>query len=418
MDFKIKDTCRLCNSSNLEEFFHLCQTPLANEFLSDPVLSLNQDKFDLDLMVCVECGHIQLSIVVDPNRLFRNYVYVSGTSSSFVDHFDKYASTVIDDVGLVPNDLVVDIGSNDGTLLSFFKKDGMRVVGVDPAISIAQNATNSGIDTIPEFFNEKVVENIIETYGHASLVCANNVFAHSDDLRDIAINVSRLLDDNGIFVFEVQYFPPMCRDILFDMIYHEHVSYHHVGPLIPFFDSIGMRLYDVKEVSTHGGSIRCFVDKKRVDIKPSVSTLCGQELALGLKVPGISSFKLDSPIKNMKSRLHKLKNKINDRLNYCKESDLGVAGFGAPAKATTLMHYFDIGNDLIKYTVDDNILKQGLYLPGKGIPIVPFNYMKNNNPACLFILAWNFAESIMDRCRNDGYDEHFMVPLPYYKETK
>lgn len=419
MSFIYKHTCRLCNSSELDEVLCLCPTPLANEFLSDPILSLNQDKYDLNLMMCKSCGHVQLSIVVSPDRLFRNYVYVSGTSPKFVKHFEDYAISLITDVNLEPNDLVVDIGSNDGTFLSFFKKEKMRTVGVDPAFDIADNATRSGIKTIPDFFNEKVVNDIINEYGNASLVTANNVFAHADDLTDIASNIHKLLSDDGVFVFEVQYFPRMCEDMLFDMIYHEHVSYHHVGPLINFFASIGMSLYDVKEVPTHGGSIRCFVDKGIRMVRPSVSILCGRELALGLTVPGILNTKLDDPLKTMGDRLSSLKTKIKKRLDYYKDWDSDIAGFGAPAKATTLMHYFDIDNSYIKYVIDDNPLKQNLYIPGRGIPIVPFSHLGKNSPVCLFILAWNFSESIIDKCkdyRNSG--GRFMVPLPNYLEIK
>ena len=261
-------TCRLCQSKNLQFLFALKPTPPANEFLPAPPIDGAQDHFPLDVYQCGNCGHVQLIHCVDPERLFRNYVYVSGTSQVFVKHFEEYAAEVIRYVPLVPGDRVLDCGSNDGTLLSFFQKAGMEVLGIDPARKIAEEATRRGIPTWPEFFDQrarKLTTHPAKEFGTAQVVTANNMFAHADGLPDILDGMASLLDPKGIFVFEVSYLLDVIERNLFDTIYHEHLSYHSVKPLVSFMQRHGLKLVRVlADGSTASGEVRFAVMPARL----------------------------------------------------------------------------------------------------------------------------------------------------------
>lgn len=402
--------CRLCGSRNLQLLFSLGSTPLANEFVSIEDISRQQRLFPLDVHICNNCGHVQLLHVVDPEILFRNYVYVSSTSPVFVEHFRRYSEDMLDLTGIPQGSLIVEIGSNDGTMLRFFKDAGMRVLGVDPARAIAAEATKSDIPTLPEFFDFTLAQRIRREHGAAFLVVANNVFAHADDLHTIVDGVAHLLDSNGIFVFEVSYLLDVFEKTLFDTIYHEHLSYHTVKPLVGLFDRHSMELVDVIRVDTHGGSLRGIVKLKGGNLprKASVEELIALEASLGLH-DADAYFKLFNDIQRLKADLWGLL----DRLHA---EGKKIVGFGAAAKATTLMFHFGIGPDIINCIIDDSPLKQGLYSPGHHIPIVPSYYLydESHRPDYALILAWNFAESIMAKHQAfmDG-GGHFIVPLPY-----
>lgn len=411
MGSHLRKDCRLCGGSPLDQVLELTPTPPANEFLKSPSDSICQSRFPLGLWRCPSCEHVQLPMIVDPQRLFRNYVYVSGTSPVFVQHFREYADEVISEFKMSPGHLVVDVGSNDGTLLRFFKDAGMRVFGIDPARDIAKRATDSGIETLPAFLTDSSSEYVVRTHGRASVVTANNVFAHADDLRSVAMNVKRMLHPFGVFVFEVQYLMDMCDKTLFDMVYHEHLSYHHVTPLIPFFESIGMRLLGVKRIPTHGGSIRCYVDLCGRPVCPSVAACVKDEAASGF------SSRESNPVIGMGDHIAMLRDELISRLKSIKAEGKRIAAYGAPAKATTLTHHFGIGRDVVEYVVDDNPLKHGTCLPGNGIPVVPSSRLDEDPPDFLLVLAWNFADSIVNKC--SSFKERggrFIIPLPEYRE--
>ena len=238
-----RETCRLCGSRDVTLVFGLEPTPPANAFVSESELDREQERFPLDVFFCESCGHVQLLDVVDPRVLFENYVYVSGTSPVFVKHFEDYAADVVARFAPPQDKLVLDIGSNDGTLLSFFKAAGYPVLGVDPAKDIAASATAKGIETKADFFSPAFAQAVRAERGPAAVITANNVFAHIDDLGGVADGVRTLLADDGVFVFEVSYLVDVFEKTLFDTIYHEHLAYHSVRPLIPFFDAaLGMEL--------------------------------------------------------------------------------------------------------------------------------------------------------------------------------
>lgn len=387
--------------------FSLTPTPPANAFVAGDQLDQVQPVYPLDLFFCEGCSHLQLLDVVDPAELFRNYVYVSGTSASFVKHFENYAQFSVDRFALSESNLVVDIGSNDGTLLKKFEQKGVNVLGIDPAHAIAEAATKDGIETWPEFFDQKVADRIRKEKGPASLITANNVFAHADDLSGITDSIRSLLTPEGVFMFEVSYLGDVFEKTLFDTIYHEHVAYHSVIPLVNFFSAKGMDFFAAKRIDSHGGSLRGMVQLSggphKVD--GSITELVDYEKQL----------KLDKPITwtGYAQKIDALRDELVDLVTGLKNSGKKIAGFGAPAKATTLMYHFDIGPDIIDFIADDSPLKQGLYSPGLHIPVLAGDAIYETQPDYLVLLAWNFAPQIMANHQEylDG-GGHFIVPLP------
>lgn len=400
MDYNIRHDCRLCSHEKFSHVINLGPTPIANELFSDSYTSLNQEKFPLYLVQCNKCGHVQLPVAINPERLFRNYMYVSGTSHVFVKHFISYAETLASKFRIGYGSTVIDIGSNDGTFLKCLHDIGASVIGVDPAYDIAKKATRDGLMTLPEFFSSRLATMMLENSGKVSAITANNVFAHINDLHDFVTGVKILLKPDGMFIFEVSYLVDVLKNMLFDTIYHEHLSYHTVSPLIPFFESQGMRLFDVDFIDTHGGSIRCYVDFGTRPVTKNVEIAKTLELELDFQKFAI--------------RIANLKEQLLAWINKVRASDKIIIGYGAPAKATTLVNRFDLTHDQISCIVEDNQIKQGKYLPGTTIPIISPVGISSYNPDYMLILAWNFAESIIEK--NKSFSGKFIIPIPEFKE--
>lgn len=400
-------TCRLCDSGDLSLVLSLTPTPPANAFVTVDALDTLQECFPLDLHLCGACGHLQLLHVLDPSLLFADYVYVSGTSPSFVAHFEEYAASIMETYQPPPGALVVDIGSNDGTLLRFFQQAGMAVQGVDPARDIARAASEAGIETLNAFFDAVLAAQIREEKGAAAVVTANNVFAHIDDLAGVVAGVRALLDEGGVFVFEVSYLADVLEKTLFDTIYHEHLSYHAVAPLVSFFSHHGMELIAAERVDTHGGSLRGVAQlaSGAGEVAESVAACLELEERLGLGRA--------ETFHDFAERIDALKISLHDLLSGLKAEGQSIAGYGAPAKATTLMYHFGLGPDIIDFIVDDSPLKQGLYSPGLHVPVLPSGAITEQGPDYLLILAWNFAQPIM--ANNSAFHEaegRFIIPVP------
>lgn len=402
-----RDTCRLCGSSDLVAVLSLEPTPPANAFVAPEDAGAEQQRFPLDVHLCRGCSHLQLLDVVDPGVLFEDYVYVSGTSPVFVKHFEDYAEALCGRFRVPPGGLVVDIGSNDGTLLAAFKERGMTVLGVDPARHIATAASARGIETVCGFFTPELARSLAAERGAAAVVTANNVFAHADDLAGMVEGVRALLAPDGVFVFEVSYLVDVYQGTLFDTIYHEHLDYHSVKPLRAFFAGHGMELFAARRVATHGGSLRGFVQPLggRWPGDGSIDELVALEERLGLdRAETFHAFG---------RRIQALGKALKDKVSAIRSEGGTIAGFGAPAKATTLMYQFGIGPETIDFIVDDSPLKQGLLTPGHHIEVLPAEALYERRPDYLIVLAWNFAGPIMDK--HASYQRQggrFIVPLP------
>jgi len=400
-------SCRICKNKRLKSTFSLGLTPLANSFLKKEHLDLPEPFFPLEVNYCSRCGQLQLGHVVAPDLLFKNYVYVSSTSPVFVAHFEDYAREVFKRFRLGKKSLVVDIGSNDGILLAPFKKLGTKVLGVDPAVDIARKATKQGIKTLPHYFAPELAKKIVKTHGKADVITANNVFAHVHDLDELIHSVKVILKKNGVLVIEVPYLLDFLQKNLFDTIYHEHLSYFSLKPLTIFFARHAMRVFDVQKVAAHGGSIRVFVKGRgaKHKVQPKVKKMLKEEEKMG-----IHSAKT---FLEFAKNVQKNKAKLVRMLNRLKTQGKTIVGYGAPAKGNTLLNYFGIGKDILDYIVDDSPLKQGLYAPGTHIRVVSSKEIEKTNPDYILILAWNYAEPIMEKLSNFGKSGGgFILPAP------
>ena len=406
--------CALCDvpQASLTQVMQLAATPPANEFVGPDEVAKPQELIPLSLLLCDRCGHLQLAEIVDPRRLFSHYVYVSGTSPVFVEHFARFARDLVGRFGLGANAFVVDVGSNDGTLLKQFQALGVKnVLGIDPGVEIVQAAVAAGVPTREGFFTEALAEELRATRGPASLLCANNVFAHAEDLKGFARGVKALLADEGVFVFEVSYLVDVIENLLFDTIYHEHLAYHALRPLVGFFERLGLRLFDAERVGTHGGSVRCFVcpaGARHTDSE-RLAGLLKQEEALGLFSPALYA--------GFKQRILELGRALRERVREIRAEGQHIAGYGAPAKLTTLMYEFGLDGDSIDFIVDDSPWKQGRFTPGTHIPVLPSSALLDRRPGWCVVFAWNFADSIVKK--NQQYlaaGGRFIVPLPRLQE--
>ncbi|HXA46506.1 MAG TPA: class I SAM-dependent methyltransferase, partial [Burkholderiaceae bacterium] len=268
-----RSDCRLCGSTDFELVLPIRPSAIGDAFVPADALSEVQDLYPLATYLCLGCGHLQNLDIVDPEVLFRNYSYRTSSSTGLVSHFQQYAHSVIQGLNIPAGSLVVEIGSNDGSLLKAYKALGMQVQGVDPAQSIAAAASAEGVPTIADFFSTNIARDIIAEKGHATLMCANNVFAHADNIEDIVKGIRSLLAPDGVFVFEVSYVLDMVDGMVFDTIYHEHLSHHSLTPLERFFNKLDMSLFDVQRVATKGGSIRGFAQPVSSGRRPRTARL-------------------------------------------------------------------------------------------------------------------------------------------------
>ena len=389
----------------------LTPTPPGNDFLTKDELSGDEPVYPLDLYFCDDCHHVQLGHVVDPRILYqKNYTYVSATSAHFVNHLQAYAADMIKRFKLKSGSLVADIGSNDGTCLNFFKDEGMKVVGVDPAKEIARTASDAGIETVCDFFSFDLAVKLREKYGPANYITSHNACAHIDNLFDVVKGVEYWLDKDGIFVLEVGYLVDVFNNTWFDTIYHEHVDYHTVAPFEKLFARVGMEVIGVQRITPQGGSIRVMSQRKggKFQRDASVDSLISIEHELGLdKAETLHGF--DRKISLVREGLQKL-------VRSLKANGKSIAGFGAPTKATTLMGHFGLDQNILDFIVDDNPLKQGLFTPITHIPVLSAEALYECRPDYVLILAWNFAEPIMKMHQRYGQQVgKFILPMPVPK---
>jgi len=401
----------MCNSDRLLKTVSLSPTPPGNDFLTIEELGREERVYPLDLYYCESCNHVQLGHVVDPKILYqKNYTYVSATSGQFVNHLKEYAESMVKRFNLKSNSLIVDIGSNDGTCLSFFKALGMEVIGVDPATEIAKKATEDGIETIADFFSYELAIELNKKYGPAKYITSHNACAHIDDLLDVVKGVEVWLGDDGIFVLEVGYLVDVYTNTWFDTIYHEHLDFHTVAPFEKLFARVDMEVIGVERIKPQGGSIRVMAQKKKGKLirQSSVDELIAIENKLGFN--NVETFyEFENKINLVKAQLKQLVFEL-------KAKGKTIAGFGAPTKATTLMGHFGLDEKILDFIVDDNPLKQGLYTPITHIPVLSADALYEKKPDYVLILAWNFSEPIMDMHKKYGSEiGHFILPMPFPK---
>ncbi len=400
-------TCRICKGTKFTKVFSFGPQPPANAFLKKEKLQKHEQFYPLDVYLCHNCNLLQLRDAVAPEILFKDYVYVSSTSPVFRKHFENVARQLIKRFNMKPSSLVIDIGSNDGILLRPFKNKGIRVLGIEPAKNIAKIANAEHIETISQFFSIPLAKQIAQQHGPTDLVTATNVFAHINDLDEVLTGVKILIENTGVFMIEAPYLVDFLDNNLFDTVYHEHLSYLAVKPLSVFFNRFHMHIIDVVHTDVHGGSIAVFAAdmNSKYHINASVQKFLNLEKRKNLA--------LLSTYRQFAKRVEINKKNLIRLLQKYKKRGEKIAGYGAPAKGNTLLNYFGIDTALIDYIVDDSPQKQGLYTPGTHIPVVAPHILTANPPDFLLILAWNFAQSIMERLKNyKKSGGRFIIPIP------
>ncbi|MBF0266167.1 MAG: methyltransferase domain-containing protein [Gammaproteobacteria bacterium] len=382
-----RNTCRLCGSKDIPLVLPLEKIPVVTPNIG----SLNEYDTEninyapIDLYQCQNCQHIQLLDMIKPEFQYRNFKYKTTVSPGLPEHFITYAKDCIERLQLAPNSLVIEIGSNDGTLLKAFKAQGMKVLGIDPAREIARQATADGVETIDDFFNTDVANFIVNKYGKADLVVANNTIANIDDVKPFAEAIKMLIATNSHFVFETSYGYDVIQDKLLDTIYHEHLSYFMVSPLVKFFDSLAMTLYDVQKIHKKGGSIRGWVQlcEGSQNISTSLAEFTEQE----------SRLSSNNGIEQFKQWINSCASEVNQIIST---SPLKVSTFGASVGSITLLHQLKLGQRLtVMY--DDSPVVDSIFSQQHIIPVQHSDTMYDTEAQIVIILAWRYADRILAR---------------------
>lgn len=401
-----RDTCRLCDSANMHRVVELEPIPLSEGYTIDPESALKASCFPIDIYMCADCGHVQQSDVIDPKVLWDSYTYFSGDAKGMPEHFRQVSDKILAEVQPPAGSLVVDIGSNDGSLLRPFKEAGHRVIGIDPATEVARRANKAGIPTFNELMSIDLAERIRAEHGPAKVVCAFNVFAHADNLGEMVDCVRIMLDPDGLFFFEAQYLLDIIDGVLIATIFHEHMSHHSIKPLIGFLDRHGLELVDVSRARIQHGSLIGAVQHKGGPraVKQSVRDLLALEEQRQLD-------KTDT-LRAFGAHVADLRSKTASLVKGWKEDGKVIAAFGAARSGPTLIAQLGL-KGAIDFIVDDHPQKVGKYSSGDGIAILPTSALTEKQPDYTVILAWVHSAKIIET--NRAYLEaggHFVVLCP------
>lgn len=398
--------CRNCNTQIIE-FFSLGQMPLVNSFLKKEEITIEK-KYDLSVGFCPKCFLVQLINTLSPEELFKDYIYFSSTSKSFLEHCEKIADELTARFNLNKKSLVLEIASNDGAQLQYFKKLGIPVLGVDPAKNIAEVANKKGIPTIAEFFNYEFTKKLKKERNiQADLVFGANVLAHVPEIVDFAKGVKEILTPKGTAIFEFPYLRGLIEN-KFDTIYHEHVFYYSLIALINVFKNAGLEIYDVEITHVQGGSLRIFISHlNNFPVSDNVKNLVTQEIKDG--------FDKIETYQTMNENISRLKKDIVSLLQKLKNEGKKIAAYSAPAKGNILLNYFKINENYLDFIVDKSKEKQGFYTPGTHMLVYPLEKIYEAKPDYLLILCWNIAEEIINMEELKAYRKNggkFIIPIP------
>lgn len=386
--FKL-EKCRACDGEDLFLFLQLGPTPVPNGFLRAHHRHKAEKFYPLDVCFCKSCGLVQLAHVVSPKVMFKNYVYIPSTSKIMRDHFSKLSKDAVKKIGVKKDDLVVDVGSNDGTLLKSFQILGLKTLGVDPAENLAKKANQEGVETIAKLFTNDLAKQIKRSRGKARIITATNVVAHIHDLHDFIEGAKTLLSDDGLLIVEFPYLVDLIDKVEFDTIYQEHLSYFSVTPLDKLLKSHGMSLVDIIRIPIHGGSIRVYISKEKKQASNKVNKLLKLEEKKGL-------FKIETYL-NFRRRVDKTRHELVQLLWGLKLKGKKIVGYGASAKGNIALNYCRIGPETLDYIVDSIPYKHGKFTPGMHIPIFSEQKLKEDRPDFALLLAWNFADEIIEK---------------------
>lgn len=387
-----KYKCRFCETPLKYIFVDLGMSPLANSYLKAGQLQHMEPYYPLCVYVCEKCYLVQLPEFQSPEDIFSDYAYFSSYSESWLKHAEDYTELMIARFGFDSHSKIVEIASNDGYLLQYFKERGIPVLGIEPAKNVAKVAQEAGIPTIVKFFGTQTAEELATEGKYADLLIGNNVLAHVPNMNDFVSGMKIILKPNGVITMEFPHLMRIMDENQFDTIYHEHFSYFSFITVEKFFANHGLTLFDVDELPTHGGSLRIYARHTEDNSKP-----IGQKITDLKKREDAAGFTRLEYYRLFSERVKETKRKILTFLIEAKRDGKSLVGYGAPAKGNTLLNYCGIQSDFIDYTVDRSPYKQGLYLPGTHIPIYQPDKIKETKPDYLIILPWNLKEEIMEQ---------------------
>ena len=401
--------CQICNSGKMHLILDLGNQPLCDSLLTKETLNNPEPTFPLRMLWCEECSLAQLDYCVDGNEVYHpDYPYRTGITKELVEYLISMSDSLIQKYNLNQNDLVVDLGSNDGTLLSGFKEHGIKIIGVEPT-NIAKIANKKNIETVQEFFTLDVAKNIKTKSGEASIILATNMFAHMATIGEVISGIESLLKPNGVFVFENHYLLDVIHGGQFDTIYHEHLRTYSLKSLIKLFSYYDFTVTDVERGTRYGGNIRVHVTKgKNKNVSKNVESLLKLEEEFGL-------YELDT-YRKFAVRVKTAKKDFMNFLFDMKKEGKTVVGNSCPGRSVTLLNYYGVDSDLLPYIAEQpTSLKLDMYLPGKQIPIVNNEILIQEQPDYVVLLAWHYATPIMNQLKERGLKSNFVIPLPDLK---
>jgi hypothetical protein len=400
--------CRFCGAGLQQTFVDLGMSPLCETYPYAEQLNCGETYYPLHVYVCEECWLVQLEEYESAEKIFSDYAYFSSFSDSWLKHADKYCQQMIARFGLNNQSLAVEVASNDGYLLQYFVQRDVPVLGIEPAANVAKVAVEKGVPTLVEFFGTRLAKQLVAEGRSADLVLGNNVLAQVPDLNDFVAGLKILLKPNGVLTLEFPHLLRLMEHNEFDTIYHEHFSYFSLLTTVRILEAHGLRVFDVEELQSHGGSLRvfaCRAENRSHITGPSVGKVLADEKNAGQDtLAGYQSFA---------QQVRRTKQDLVEFLLAAAREGKAVAGYGAPGKSATLLHYCGIGKDLIEYTVDRSPYKQGRFLPGNHIPIFHPDRIRETKPDYVVILPWNLKDEItkqMQFIREWG--GRFVVPIP------
>lgn len=400
--------CRFCDTTLVHTFVDLGMSPLSNAFIKPEHYGAMEPFYPLHAYVCDSCFLVQLEEFESPQHIFSDYVYFSSYSESWLRHVKAYTEQMIHRFGFDAKSQVIEIASNDGYLLQYFKEQGIPVLGIEPAENVAKVAQAAGIPTLTRFFGVRTAEEIFALGTQADLLLGNNVLAHVPDINDFVAGMKLVLKRDGVITMEFPHLLQLLANNQFDTIYHEHFSYLSFMIVEKIFAKHGLTLFEVEELPTHGGSLRIYAkhaESSRHTVSVCVESLRKREIAAG--VTDLNTYTRFS------EGVRATKRNLLDFLIRAKRDGKSVVGYGAPAKGNTLLNYCGIGTDFLDYTVDRSPHKQGLFLPGTRIPVYAPERIRLTRPDYVLILPWNIKDEIVEQLSYvREWGAQFVVPIP------
>ncbi len=388
--------CKICNSKKLVEVVNLGKQPLANKYPKNRLEIINEKKFNLKILFCKKCKAGQIQKIISRNILFKDYYYLSSVNKKLKEHFKKLAYKI------KKYKFVVDIGSNDGILLSPLKKLKVKAIGIDPSINVGKIANNKGLKTYIGFFDKNITKKILKTYNKPDLIVASSVITHLEDPIKFSKNIKNFLQKNGTLIIEIEYLQNFLKNLEYERFYFDRPFYYSANSIDQLFKNVGMKLYDIEKIEAHGGSLRCYI-KNTLDFK--VSIRCKKILLNEKKKLNLFAFK------KFNNQIFKSSKNLKNKLIELNKKGETIIGYGAPARVSTITNVSKIDSNLIKYVIDDSPLKQNRYTPGMHIKILPRKNNINKKINVVIVFAYEYFKDIKKYFKSNKVK--FFKPIPF-----